>query len=247
MMLDPTHDSTSEHPYRTAPAPRTFGPESARVPYDGQTRMRLTISSGLAHARIVIDPAARDLVAIERGVGPRPRIRLAAGEIALTWRESFGGWLCNVFTAGLDVFTAGLNVLTAGLDDLAIVLHPAVEWTVAIRGGLSHLECDLTAGAVARIDIAGGCSQVLFDLPQPTAIVPIRISGGASRVGLRRPAEAGVTVGVGGGISMLRVDDRRFNAIVGAARLDTGNVGDGTPHYELSIIGGASDLAIECR
>ena len=233
MMIDPTHDSTTDHPYRTAPAPRAFDAESARVPYDGQTRMRLTISSGLAHARIVIDPAARDLVAIESGDGPRPRIRLAAGEIALTWRVSFGDWLRDMFTAGLD--------------DLAIVLHPAVEWTVAIRGGLSHVECDLSAGAVARIDIAGGCSHVRFDLPLPTAIVPIRISGGASCVGLRRPAEAGVTVGIGGGIAMLRLDDRGFDAIGGAARLDTGNVVCGTPHYELSISGGVSDLAIERR
>jgi hypothetical protein len=238
MMIDPTPDSTTDHPYRAAAAPRTFDPESARVPYDGQTRMRLTISSGLAHARIVIDPAARDLVAIASGEGPQPRIRLAAGEIALSWRVSFGDWLRDVFATGL---------LMAGLDDVAIVLHPAVEWTVAIRGGLSNLECDLSAGTVARIDIAGGCSDVLFDLPLPTATVPIRISGGASHVGLRRPAETGVTVGIGGGISMLRLDDRGFEAIGGAARLDSGNVGGGTPHYELSISGGASDLAIERR
>jgi hypothetical protein len=233
MFVDPMYASSPDHPYRTAPASHLFDPEPTRVPYDGQTRMRLTISSGLANARIVVDPAARDLVAIESGDGPRPRIRLAAGEIALAWRVSFGDWL--------------RDVLTAGRDDLAIVLHPAVEWTIAIRGGLSRLDCDLSAGAVARIDIAGGCSQVLFDLPQPTSIVPIRISGGASHVGLRRPAEAGVTVGVAGGISMLRLDDRGFDAIGGAARLDTGNFAGGTPHYELSISGGASDLAIDRR
>ena len=233
MMNDPMHDSTTDHPYRAAPAPRTFDPERARVPYDGQTRMGLRISSGLAHARIVIDPAARDLLAIEAGDGLRPRIRIVAGEIVLTWRVSFGDWLRGVFTAGLD--------------DLTIVLHPAVEWTVAIRGGLSNLECDLSAGAVAGIDIAGGCSHVLFDLPQPTAIVPVRISGGASCVGLRRPAEAGVAFVGAGGVSMLRLDDRGFDAIGGAARLDTGNVGGGTPHYELSISGGASDLAIVSR
>jgi hypothetical protein len=236
MFFDPMCASIPDHPdhpYRSAPAAPTFDPERSRVPYDGQTRMRLTISSGLANARIVIDPAAHDLVAIESGDGPRPRIRLAAGEIALTWRVSFGDWL--------------RDVLTTGGGDLAIILHPAVEWTIAIRGGLSHLDCDLSAGAVARIDIAGGCSRVLFDLPQPTSIVPIRISGGASHVGLRRPADAGVTVGVAGGISMLRLDDRGFDAIGGAARLDTGNVAGGTPRYELSISGGASDLAIDRR
>ena len=230
-MLDPTLDSNSDHPYRTAPAPRAFDPDSGRVPSEGQTRMRLTIASGLAHARIVIDPEARDLVAIESGGRAQPRIRRTAGEVALSWQVSFGDWLREVFTAGSG--------------DLAIVLHPAVEWTVAIRGGLSNLECDLSAGTVAGIDIAGGCSHVLFDLPLPAATVPIRISGGASCVGLRRPGAAGVAVGVGGGISMLWLDDRGFDAIGGAAWLDTGNVVRGAPSYKLSIRGGASDLAIE--
>jgi hypothetical protein len=40
---------------------------------------------------------------------------------------------------------------------------------------------------------------------------------------------------------------RGYYAIGGAARLDTGNVGGATPHYELSINGGASELAIERR
>jgi hypothetical protein len=236
MMIDPTYptsDSTTDHPYRTASAPRTFDPDSSRVPYDGQTRMRLTISSGLAHARIVIDPAARDLLAIDCGDGPLPRIRLAGGELALTWRRMFGDWLRDLFTPGLG--------------DVAIVLHPAVEWTVAFRGGLSDVELDLSAGAVARIDIAGGCSDVLLDLPPPAAVVPIRISGGASHFGIRRPAETGVGLGVAGGIAMLRLDDRSFDAIGGAAQLDTGEVTRGVPHYELTIAGGASDPSIERR
>lgn len=235
-MIDPTHatsDATTDHPYRTAPAPRTFDPDSSRVPYDGQARMRLTISSGLAHACIVIDPAAPDLLAIECGDGPRPRIRLAGGELALTWRRSFGDWLRDVFTPGRG--------------DVTIVLHPAVEWTVAIRGGLSGVELDLSAGTLARIDIAGGCSHVLLDLPPPAAVVPIRISGGASHLGIRRPAETGVGLGVAGGIAMLRLDDRSLDAIGGAAQLDTGDVTRGVPHYELTIAGGASDLSIERR
>lgn len=233
MMFDPTHDSTTDHPYRAVAPVHAFDPEHTRVPYDGQTRMRLTISSGLAHARIVVDPAAHDLVAVECGDGPRPRIRVAAGELALRWRVSLGDWL--------------RDVLTAGRDDVAIVLHPAVEWTIAIRGGLADLECDLSAGAVARIDIAGGCSHVRFDLPLPTAVVPIRISGGASHVAVRRPAEAGVRVGVDGGLATFRLDDRGFDAIGGAVRLDAGNVAGDAPHYTLSISGGASDLAIERR
>lgn len=236
MMIDPTYptsDSTTDHPYRATPAPRMFDADSSRVPYDDQTRMRLTISSGLAHARIVIDPAARDLLAIECGDGPRPRIRLAGGELALAWRRpSFGDWLRDVFTPSLG--------------DVAIVLHPAVEWTVAIRGGLCGVELDLSAGTVARLDIAGGCSDVLLDLPPPAAVVPIRISGGASHLGIRRPAETGVDLGVAGGVAMLHLDNRWFDAIGGAAQLDTG-LTRGVPHYELTVAGGASDLSIERR
>jgi len=236
MMIDPTyptHDSTTDHPFRTAPAPRGFDPGGSRVPYDGQTRMRLMIWSGLAHARIAIDPAARDLLAIECGDGPRPRIRLAGGELALSWRHSFGDWLRDLFAPGFG--------------DVAIVLHPAVEWTVAIRGGLSGAELDLSAGTVARIDLAGGCSNVLLDLPAPAAVVPIRISGGVSHLGIRRPAETGVGLGVAGGIAMLHLDDRSLDAIGGGAQLDTGDVARGVPHYELTIAGGASDLSIERR
>jgi len=123
MMIDPTNDSTSDHPYRTAPAPRTFDPETTRVPYDGQTRMRSTLSSGLAHARIAIDPAARDLLAIESGDGPRPRIRLAAGELALTWRVSVVDWLRDVFAPGGNVVRGTPHYelsIRGGASDLAI-------------------------------------------------------------------------------------------------------------------------------
>src|SRR5262249_4430539 len=135
------HETSSpfDHPYRSASEPTTLDVDDLRVPYSGQTRMRLTLSSGLAHGRILIDPQAQDLIAIQGLDGPRPRLRVVAGEIALTWQVSFGEWLrdalrpCNRY--------------------IAIVLHPAVEWTLAIRGGLAHFELDLSAGAVARVDI----------------------------------------------------------------------------------------------
>src|SRR6185436_15829081 len=100
----------SAHPYRGAIEPFTLDCDELRVPYSGQTRMRLTLSSGLAHGRIVIDPAAQDLIAIHCGDGPVPHLRIAAGEIALSWRVSFGDWL--------------RTALRPCNRDVAIVLHP---------------------------------------------------------------------------------------------------------------------------
>ena len=150
--ITPEH---SAHPYRNA-EPSTVGDDQLRVPYRGQSQMRLALSSGLAHARVVIDPAAQDLIAIQCGDGPQPRLRTGTGEIALSWRGSFGDWF--------------LGVLRPHTSDVVIVLHPAVEWTFAIRGGLAHVELDLSAGTIARIDISGGCMAALgqpnsFDVP----------------------------------------------------------------------------------
>ena len=223
----------SAHPYRSAVEPYTLDGDELRVPYTGQTRMRLALSSGLSHGRIVIDPAAQDLIAIQCGDGPEPRLRLVAGEIALTWRLSFGDWL--------------RDALRPRDRDVAIVLHPAVEWTLAIRGGLAHFDLDLSAGAVARIDIHGGCSDVRFELPLPRTAVPIRIAGGASQLVVQRPAETGVALAASGGMAGLRLDDQRFDAIGGSARLETRNDVPGAPRYELQINGGVADLAIERR
>jgi len=232
MTIHETTPPTSAHPYRSAAEPCMLDCDGLRVPYSGQTRMRLALSSGLAHGTIVIDPAAQDLIAIQCGDGPRPRLRVVAGEIAVSWpAPSFGDWL--------------RDALRPCDRDVAIVLHPAVEWTLAIRGGLAHCELDLSAGAVARIDIDGGCSDVRFDLPLPRAAVPIRIAGGASRLAVQRPAETGVALAASGGMAALQLDDQRFDAIGGSARLETRNVAPGAPRYELQIQGGAADLVIE--
>jgi hypothetical protein len=233
MTIYETSVQPSDHPYRSAFDPDLFDRDELGVPYRGQTRMRLALSSGLSRGLIVIDPAAQDLIEIHCGDRPRPRLRVVAGEIALSWRVSFGDWL--------------RDALRPCNRDVAIVLHPAVEWTLSIDGGLAHSELDLSAGAVARIDIHGGCSDVRFELPQPTTAVPIRIAGGACRLVLQRPAEAGVALAASGGMAALRLDDQRFDAIGGSVRLDTRNTAPGTPRYELQIHGGAADLAIDRR
>lgn len=226
------HETTPAHPYRSAES-FTDDQDRLRVPYSGHSRMRLALSSGLAHARVVIDPAARDLIAIQCGGGRQPWLSVGTGEIELSWRGSFGDWF--------------LGVLRPRTSDVAIVLHPAVEWTLAIRGGLAHCELDLSAGTVARVDVNGGCSDVRFELPSPATAVPVRIAGGVSELVVLRPADAGVALAVSGGIAALRLDDQQFDAIGGSARLETRTVVPGAPRYELQISGGASHLAIEPR
>jgi len=230
-----TQEFHAPHPFRTEPT-RDAGLEldGLTVPYAGQTQMRLIITSGMADARVRIDPDANALIAIGCGEGTPPRLRGSASELRVSWpHATIGSWL--------------RAVLAGDSRDIEIVLHSAVEWTLQIRGGLARFEADLASGKLAQLEISGGVSDARLDLPPPGAVVPIRISGGASDLALRRPADTGVALAVSGGISDLRIDDQSFDAIGGRSSLTTGPVhGDG-PRYAVEISGGASNLHVAPR
>ncbi|AKF04243.1 hypothetical protein [Sandaracinus amylolyticus] len=217
-------------PYRTPARPPSERAHALSSPYDGQTHMRLVIASGLCRAHVRVDPSADALITIDPGVGPAPRLRVHGGEARVSWPMSPADWLHAL--------------VTGARDELAIVLHPAVAWSIAVRGGVSSLTGDLSRATLGGVEVGGGCSDVELELPKPEGVVPIRISGGASRLRVRRPADVGVSVSVHGGVSSLRLDDRRFEAIGGAARLESAAPVRGADAYEIEVSGGASDVEI---
>jgi hypothetical protein len=220
------------HPFRTPPYHHPDSEfDGLTVPYAGQTRMWLTVTSGMADARVRIDPGATDLIAIDWDEGAPPRLRVSASELRVSWPPAtIGSWL--------------RAALAGESRDIEIVLHPAVEWTLQMRGGLSRFDADLASGKLARLEISGGVSDARLDLPPPRAVVPIRISGGVSDLALRRPADTGIALAVSGGASRLRLDDQGFDAIGGGARLAAGSVHGDAPRYAVEISGGASSLHV---
>jgi len=148
-----SHGSPADYPYRAPWGPGLGDDlEPLSVPYAGQTRMRLTIASGLSEARIRVDPEAKDLIAIDCGDGNPPRLRVSASELRVSWPwpTTFGSWL--------------RAALTGQYRDIEVVLHPTVEWTLLIRGGLSQFEADLVAGRLARLDISANIRSPDADL-----------------------------------------------------------------------------------
>jgi|SoiMethySBSTD1v2_1073268.scaffolds.fasta_scaffold14956_9 hypothetical protein len=218
-------------PYRSRSAP-PIEVSPLSIPYDGQTRMRLTVASGMASARVRIDPSANALVTVHHDGAEPPALRVAGSEVRLSWPSwSLTNWLRGMFAGH-----------PGGLE---IVLHAAVAWELVVRGGLSSLEGELSAGTLTRIEVCGGCSDVELELPKPAQTVPIRISGGASQLYLRRPADVRVSVAVSGGIAALRLDDRTFEAIGGSARLETAGQVPESPGYEIVVSGGASNVEVD--
>jgi hypothetical protein len=226
-----TQDIHAALPSHSPNAPHSFAPgdsDAISVPYAGQTSMQLTIASGKADARIRIDPNATELMTIHGADGAMPRVRVSAGELRVSWPMTFGSWLSAAFTGAFR--------------DIEIVLHPAVEWALQMSGGLARFEADLTAGKIARIAVSGGISNARFDLPAPTATVPVRVSGGVNQLTLSRPVGARVSLAIGGGVAALHLDDQMFGAVGGGLRLNSGVVRGDTPRYAVEVSGGACGL-----
>jgi hypothetical protein len=126
-------------------------------------------------------------------------------------------------------------------------LNPTIPWDLEIRGGISGCTADLRELRLRSVDVRGGMSEVELDLGAPTGSVPLRVIGGLSKLTVRRPAGAALTLQVRGGISRLAMDGQEFGAIGGQVRLQSREYQDSGDHYALEITGGASRLTVETR
>ena len=100
-------------------------------------------------------------------------------------------------------------------------LTTTVPWAIEIRRGVSHLTADLRELEVTGIDITGGTSESELTLPRPRGLATLRITGGASRLVVKRPRGTAAQVVIRGGASNFVFDEQRLGAVGSAIRLAT--------------------------
>jgi hypothetical protein len=93
--------------------------------------------------------------------------------------------------------------------------------------------------------LKGGISDLVLTLPEPSGVVPIRLSGGASKVSIHRPTGVEARMSVKGGASKLTFDEQSFDALGGKVRLQSPGYDGATDRYEIEISGGASEITIQ--
>lgn len=125
-----------------------------------------------------------------------------------------------------------------------LALTNAVPWALEIRRGVSHLNADLRELEVTSIDITGGASECELLLPRPRGLATVRILGGASKLGIKRPRGTAAQVAIRGGASNLVFDDQRIGAVGGATRLATPGWDAAPDRWAIELTGGASSLSV---
>lgn len=123
-----------------------------------------------------------------------------------------------------------------------VTLNAAVPWEVEVRGGAARIDADLSRLELSSLVLKGGISDLALTLPAPSGMVPVRLSGGASKVSMHRPAGVEARMSVKGGASKLTFDEKSFDALGGKVRLQSPGYEGATDRYEIELSGGASEL-----
>lgn len=196
------------------------------LPRDGLAEARLDVATGFANVSIDADPGLEELLRGRFGDRP-PAVDLVDGTVTLQsprptlWR----GW-------------SGSGQLT---------LNGAVTWSIALGSGASKVRADLRRLALRTLEVRGGASRVDVLLPGPAGTVPIRVSGGASRLTLDRPAGTALRLQMEGGASKVEVDRFQLGSVGGGARWQTPDFDAAADRYDLTVEGGAGRLTVRTR
>ena len=87
-------------------------------------------------------------------------------------------------------------------------------------------------------------SMIDVELPFPVGTVPIRISGGASQIEVRRPSNVPTRVHLKGWAAEFVLDNQHFDALGNDVRLQSPGYDTSEDRYDLDVNGSASMVTI---
>jgi DNA-binding HxlR family transcriptional regulator len=208
--------------YRLREAPPEGGDFTA--PLEGVRSGRLVFSSWASRLHLRAD-AAMDELYRASFEGPVPDVNVEGGTVTFRYprRLRFFDW---------------------SKQGAEVALNAAVPWQIELRGGASEVVAELGGLDVSGLEVKGGASSFRVELPAPSGTVPVRISGGASEIVVRRPPRVAARVRLKGWVSQLTFDDQTFGAVGSDVRLQSPGYEDAARRYDVEVTGSASDVTL---
>ncbi len=137
-----------------------------------------------------------------------------------------------------------LWLLGGGYGTAEISLNTAIPWSITIQGGVSDLMAELSGLNLAGLEIKGGMSMIRVELPVPTGAVPVRISGSASEVFVRRPVGVPARVHLKGWASEFAFDGKTYSNLGNDVRLQSPGYDATAPGYDFEVASSVSTVTI---
>jgi len=185
---------------------------------------RLVVSSGISRLTVCTDDGMAELYQA-RFEGPMPDVKAKDGIVTIRYPRR-------------------LWVLGGEQRAAEVTLSVAIPWRIVIQGGASDITAELGGLDLAGLEVKGGLSSIRLELPAPSGVVPIRISGGASVVTVRRPADVATRVHLKGWASEFVFDDQTFSDVGNDVRLQSPGFELTAPCYDIEVKSSASMVTI---
>lgn len=197
------------------------------APLGNLERAQLVISSGTFGLNLRAGELAAALYQAHFE-GPMPDVKVKDGVVAIRYpRRLWLPWL-----PGMEKRTA------------EVTLSVAIPWQIVLQGGASEITAELGDLKLAALEVKGGAYMARIELPAPSGVVPVRISGGASQTTIRRPAGTAARVHLKGWVSEFGFDDQTFSALGNDVRLQSRGFDPAAPYYDIEVDSSASQLTI---
>jgi DNA-binding MarR family transcriptional regulator len=185
---------------------------------------RLVVSAGVSRLILRSDKAKTRLYQA-RFEGPAPDVKVKDGIVTIRYPRR-------------------LWVLGGEKRAAEVTLSNAIPWQIVIQGGASEITAELGNLDLAALEIKGGFGITRVELPVPSGVVPIRISGGASEIIVRRPAGVAARVHLKGWASTFVFDDQTFSDMGNDVRLQSSDYEATAPYYDIEVSSSVSMVTI---
>jgi hypothetical protein len=123
---------------------------------------------------------------------------------------------------------------------LVVTLSDRIPWAIQVGGGATNLRLDLGGLQLSKLQVSGGANRLDAQLPSPKGTVLIDVSGGASNLTLRAPAQSEWRVAVSGGVSAVTINGSSSGTLGGDFQRQSPGYDSATNRFDIQISGGAS-------
>lgn len=125
-----------------------------------------------------------------------------------------------------------------------VTLSAAIPWRIEFRGGAAEITAELGGLDLVGLEIKGGMSALHLNLPAPSGVVPIKISGGTAKVAIERPAGVAARVHLKGWAPAFVFDDQRFSNLGNDVRMQSSGYDGISPGYDIELTSSVASLSI---
>ena len=194
------------------------------APLGDLSSARLVVTSGIYRLTLRADKAMAELYQA-RFEGPVPDVAAKDGVVTIRYPRRLLG-------------------LSGQQRAAQVTLNATIPWHIEIQGGASDITTELGNLDLAGLEVKGGGSKMRLELPTPSAMVPIRISGGASEVIILRPAGSAARVHIKGWATKFVFDDQTFDYLGKNVHMQSRDYEATAPYYDIEVASSASMVTI---